>query len=222
MNKKDVLIGAVAGVILLVAGLAVGLSINGSSNGSPSLGAIASTWTNFGKSGVTTNIGYAVNNTALATTTEFIINSQSQFAPYPAVVVGDFVLAANGYGATITTSTALTPTQYCQATVQYYNNLTATVTTTLPSATSTYLACGNPSFGAYSPEVIINDSTNTVNFVAGTGDIFRCETNGVGTSTITGGCTSSQVSVLGSTTVQVFGYWTSSSTNYIEWGNNFH
>ena len=172
MNKKDVLIGAVAGVILLVAGLAVGLSINGSSNGSPSLGAIASTWTNFGKSGVTTQVGFAVNNTSSATTT-LVIND-----------VGGYPIqqAPNGSGNnsvfTITTSTTLAGNYEClYDLIDIPTGAVSGITITLPVATSTVATC-LPLPGTQDKTLFENDSTNTVALASSTGDIFAYGSTG--------------------------------------------
>lgn len=215
-----VLLGAA--LVLGVAGLWVGLS-NSMSVSPASLGAAQPhNWTNFAGSFVSTKSGYAITNSDDSGFTPFIFGIGGNPGLYPSIIAGDFVQGANGYGATISTSTTITAAQFCSATSLYYNNLTALVTTTLPAATSSYLACGNPAFGGWSTQLLINDSTNTVNFVPGTGQTFRCETNGVGTSTVSGPCTASSVSLLGSSTVTVAGYWTSSSSQYLIWGNNFH
>lgn len=129
----------------------------------------------------------------------------------------------NGFNGPFSTSSALTAAQFCSTTNQLWSGTSALATSTLPSATSTYALCGsNAAFGAWNVNFITNNSTNTVNIVAGPGTTFLCETQGVGTSTIVGGCSTSQVSVLASTTAQAIGYWDGSSSSlYILWGNSW-
>jgi hypothetical protein len=130
-----------------------------------------------------------------------------------------------GFSNTFSTSTALSAAQFCGTTNERWIGTTALATATLPSATSTYLACtgGFGALGGWQNQLITNDSTNTVNFVAGPGMSFLCETNGVGTTTIVGGCTQSQVSVNASSVVATGGFWDAgSSTMYITWGNEWY
>jgi hypothetical protein len=139
------------------------------------------------------------------------------------VVVNGLVQGSLGFNPTLNTSTALTPTQFCQTTnMRWVGQVAATAT--LPSATSSYLACtgGFGNYGAWNGSYVSNDGTTTVNFVAGTGDSFLCEDQGAGTSTVIGGCTTSQFSVLASTTVYVTGYWDNTSSSlYILVGNSY-
>lgn len=144
-------------------------------------------------------------------------------ASYPTVFAGDVITAAGGFSSSLATSTTLTPAQFCAVTNQQWNNIPATATDTLPSATSTYVACGSPSFGAINSfNQITNDSTNTLNIVAGTGMTFKCETQGVGTTTVIGGCTSSQVSIPSSSTAVFAGWWEASGTMFLDVGNSYH
>lgn len=126
------------------------------------------------------------------------------------------------FSSTNSTSTTLTPAQFCANTNQRWLGTTALATATLPAATSSFAVCGG-SFGAWNLNLVTNDSTNTVDVVAGTGMTFRCETNGVGTTTIIGGCTSSLVAINPTSTVQFMGYWDgASSTMTILVGNEWH
>lgn len=169
MNKKEVLIGAVAGVILLLAGLWVGLSINGSnssSNPNQVLGAIASTWTNFGKSGVTTNIGYAVNNTSTATTTLAI----GDVSGYPVSQAPQG--SGNNSVLTITASTTLTANFDCQYDlIDVPTGAVSGITLTLPVATATISTC-LVAPGVQDKTLFENDSTNTIALATSTGDIL--------------------------------------------------
>lgn len=136
---------------------------------------------------------------------------------------GDLVQGAGGFSLTISTSTTLTPAQFCAQTNVRYLNSTASVTTTFPAATSTWLACGSGAYGGWENQIVTNDSTNTAVFVAGTGMTFQCETTGPGTTTVLGGCTSSTVSINATSTAFVSGYWDGASSTFVMvWGNEFH
>jgi hypothetical protein len=92
-------------------------------------------------------------------------------------VIGGLNQGANGWIASFSTSTALTPSQFCgigaagPGAVYQIINTPANATLTLPSivASSTWQACGSPPAGAESIQYIVNDSTNTVSQVAGAG-----------------------------------------------------
>lgn len=128
---------------------------------------------------------------------------------------------SSGFSTPYTTSTALTGSQFCYQN-QLWSGTGALATDTLPSATTTYASCG-ANFGVLIPGFLTNDSTNTVAVVAGTGDVFLCETQGVGTSTVVGGCSASALSVLASSTISFQSYFdTSSGTLKIVVGNNNH
>ena len=145
-----------------------------------------------------------------------VINGNAQF--------NNVTLGVTGFTNSFSTSTTLTPAQFCATTNEQWINTTALATATLPAATSTYLACtgGFGANGAWQDQFVTNDSTNTVNIVAGTGMTFKCETQGVGTTTVVGGCTSSQISISSGTVVSASGFWDNGSgTMYINWGNEW-
>jgi hypothetical protein len=242
---QKVLLGA--GLILGLAGLMVGLSNSanivsiesGMSNAVTNLGAIASKWTNFAGSGVTTKVGYAFTSSDNSTTTQVlsfvstgniltvgVAGGVDVLAPGGTVVTNEVINGAAGFNGPFSTSTALTAAQFCGTTNELWANTTAVATATLPSATSTWALCGSgASFGSWNNNLITNDSTNTINIVAGAGMAFRCETQGVGTDTYAGGvlCTASQVSLLATSTLQVSGYWDNSSSSMVlMFGNMFH
>lgn len=140
------------------------------------------------------------------------------------LVTNTFTQGASGFSQTFATSTTLTGAQFCATTNQRWLNTTAAATATMPAATSSWIACGSPAgYGGWQNQWITNDSTNTVTYVAGTGVKFLCETNGVGTTTVLGGCTSSTVAINATSSVQTSGYWDAASSSlYITWGNMFH
>lgn len=147
----------------------------------------------------------------------------SIYAPNSLFLGNDVIQGSNGWSITTATGTTLTAGQFCSTTSQLISGTTGTTTTTLPSATSTYALCGsNVKIGAYSTQLIDNESTNTAAFAAGTGTTFRCETVGNGTTTVTGGCTQSAVSLTATSTAWATGFWTSSSTQIIVWQGEFH
>lgn len=144
-------------------------------------------------------------------------------ANYPTLFTSSIVNSAGGFTATISTSTALTAAQFCATANIRFLGSNASVTSTFPSATSTFVACGSGALGGWETQLVTNDSTNTVNFVPGAGMTFLCETQGVGTTTVVGGCTSSTVAINSASVVLATGFWDSgSSTMYIMWGNLFH
>lgn len=136
--------------------------------------------------------------------------------------VNSLVQAVYGFSAVRSTSTAYTGAQFIATTNEEWLGTSAVATATLPTANAAYLAAGSPSFGSWESQVITNNSTNTVNEVAGAGMTFKCETNGVGTTTVTGGCAGNILSIPASTTVFVSGYWETSSTMKLLWGNMFY
>lgn len=137
-------------------------------------------------------------------------------------VVGNLTQGSQGF-TTSTTSTTLTPTQFLAISNYLISNTTANVTTTLPAATSTWAAAGSPAYGGWQMQFVTNDSTNTATFVPGTGMTFKCETNGVGTTTVTGTCTSTLVTLNATSTVTTFGYWDNASSSFVVvWGNEYH
>lgn len=137
--------------------------------------------------------------------------------------MNESIVGNQGFNGPFTTSTTLTPAQFCGTTNEQWLGTSAAATATLPAATSSFVACGSPANGAWNGNWITNDSTNTLTVVAGTGMTFKCETQGVGTTTVIGGCTSSQISIPATSTVQVTGFWDAgSSTFYLNFGNMFH
>lgn len=115
------------------------------------------------------------------------------------------------------TSTALTTQQLLTTSNEQWINTTAVATATLPAATTTWLAAGSPAYGSWNANWVTNNSTNTVNTVAGAGMVFKCAN---GTSTIVGvSCSPTVFSLPASTTVWVQGFWITSSTFWINWGS---
>ena len=138
---------------------------------------------------------------------------------------GPVFLSASGYAPSLATSTTFTGSQLSAITNQVWQNTNAIATATLPAATTTYLAFGNPNLGEQFAFQVTNDSTNTINYVAGTNVSFKCETQGVGTDTLASSatCSSSQVSISATSTVGAQIYWdTASSSEVILWGNQWH
>ena len=130
------------------------------------------------------------------------------------------VQSASGFSQSIATSTTLGA--ICATTNIQFLGGPAGVTTTLPTAASTSVCTSLQNAGASISGLFVNDSTNTVAFATSTGTSIKCETAGVGTSTVTGGCTSAAFSILASTTVQFTEYFdTVSSTLVFLVGNNF-
>lgn len=122
---------------------------------------------------------------------------------------GDVVQGANGFSLSMSTSTTITPTQFCSFTSQIASNTVANVSTTLPAATTTYLACGSPAFGAWSQQIIANESTNTLSLVAGSGTTIRY-TNGASTT------------LAASSTWFATGFWEASGTLIINISPTMH
>lgn len=120
-------------------------------------------------------------------------------------ITNELIQGAGGFSAPspISTSTSLTAAQFCATTAIKVINTPANATLTLPTATSTWLACGSPAAGSWSTQVIINDSTNTVSEVAGVGMHLQ---NASATTAIAGALLSP------SSTWTVMGIWDTTST----------
>jgi hypothetical protein len=134
------------------------------------------------------------------------------------------VQSAGGFVASYATSTAYTLP--CSVSNIQWLNTTALATGTINAATTTYAAC--PVLNNLGASVVyskvVNDSTNTVAYVGGTGVIFKCETTAVGTSTVGAGgtCTASTFTILASSTVDLsYMFDGSSSSLVIDVGNNY-
>lgn len=143
---------------------------------------------------------------------------------YAPVKLGSYippVQSAGGFTASLTTSTAYTLA--CNPTNIDWVSTTAAATGTLAAATTTFAACPNlANPGTSVSGLIVNDSTNTVAYAVGAGVTVKCETSGVGTSTVSGGCTGTTFSILASTTIQYNAFFDgSSSTLVLTVGNNF-
>lgn len=154
--------------------------------------------------------------------TEYFHNGLLADSTQVPVGVNELIQAISGFSGTLSTSTTLSAGQFCGTTNQrWVSGLTsgATMTSTLPTAMAAYAVCGSlAGFGAYNGNIVTNDSTSTLSIVAGTGMTFKCPTTNFSTTTIVTGCTSSQITVLASTTVIATGYWdSSSSTMRIMW-----
>jgi len=221
--NKNIIIGILAvGVILL--GLTLLLPH------SPKLGTTSavSTASQFEDIELNNQAGYGnaslyVNGTKYTDSSGDWLGNILQTGATQLAVVNDLILASAGYSLTVNTSTALTAAQFCGTTHFQVLGTSALATTTLPAATSTYNVCGaNAGLGSYSTQLISNNSTNTANFVAGTGTTFRCADIGVGTTTNSGVCTASQVSLTTSSDVFATGYWTGTSTQIIVWSTQSH
>lgn len=211
-----VIIGVVIG-LLAATGAGLLISHFAESTSSNSLGAV-------GVGEVQTNTFWFYNGFYAGTSQQLSVAANGVLVDTgPVIAVNGIIQAVSGWTGTISTSSILTAGQVCGTNHLRYLGSTALVTTTFPSALAIYNACGSQgAFGSYNGNLITNDSSNTVDFVAGSGIKFECETNGVGTSTIIGGCTNNQVSLLASDTVQSTGYWDNSSSILdILWGNNW-
>ncbi len=138
--------------------------------------------------------------------------------------VNSFTQGIAGFSGTFSTTSTLTGAQFCGTTNLRVLNTTATITLTTPAATSSWVACGSPTgYGGWQEQIITNDSTNSVVFAAGTGVKFLCNTTGVGTTTVLGGCTSSTVTVNATSTAKTWGFWDAASSSlYIQWGSQYH
>lgn len=174
----------------------------------------------------------------------FSFSSVPKLGSYSPVTAGGFVTQTNLAGVNVLTALTVAGNITNCGTTGYYNatgtatltaaqflsvcnfliaTSSANVTTTFPAATTTYLAANSPAFGGYQIQMITNDSTNTATFVPGTGMAFKCETQGVGTTTVVGGCTSNLVTLSATSTASAIGYWDNASSSFvIMWGNQWH
>jgi hypothetical protein len=200
MNKLDTLLAAAVGAIVVAAVLLVVLH--------PQLGG------DFAG-------GIAPNNLWTANT---LSASVSPVSGTPNIITSgngifnDVIQADAGFSQVVNASTTLTPGQFCGTTSVHITNTTAAITLTLPAATTTYVACGSPAPGAYSQELLVNDSTNTVTVAAGTGMTLMNQTQGPGTTTIAG-----VINTIPATSTElVTGIWASSSSFYVMNGDIFH
>lgn len=133
------------------------------------------------------------------------------------------VQSSGGFTQSLSTSTALTLS--CTPTNIQWIGTSALATGTIVAATTTFAACPNiNNFGTSVTGKIVNDSTNTIAYVGGTGVIFKCETQAVGTSTIGAGgtCTATGFTLLASSTIDYsYLFDGSSSTLIVDAGNNY-
>lgn len=134
------------------------------------------------------------------------------------------IQSGSGFSQSVSTSTAFAASSFCTPTNIQFIGTSALATGTYPAATSSYASCASPALGASVEGLFVNDSTNTVNLIAGTGTSFKCETSDVGTSTISSGaCTSSQVTIPATSTMYFSQYFdSSSSTLVVDVGNTWH
>ena len=134
------------------------------------------------------------------------------------------VTSAGGFAASYATSTAYTLA--CTPVNIQWLGTTALATGTISAATTTFAACPilqNPGTSIFGSKVV-NDSTNTVSYSGGVGDVFKCETTAVGTSTVGAGgtCTATGFTLLASSTVDIsYLFDSNSSTLVIDVGNNY-
>lgn len=145
---------------------------------------------------------------------------------YAPVKLGGYtppVQSASGFSQVIAASSTLAATSFCSPTSIQFSGNTAALTITTPAGTSTFAACANlVNNGASVSGLLVNDSTNTVTFANGTGVSFKCETVGVGSSTISGGCTNTGFNILATSTVQYTEYFDAGSSSLVfAVGNNF-
>ena len=134
------------------------------------------------------------------------------------------VQSAGGFTQVLSTSTAYTLA--CNPTNIEWLGTAALATGTINAATSTFLACPNiNNIGAsVNGNKIVNDSTNTVAYQGGTGVVFKCETQGVGTSTLGPGgtCTATGFTLLASSTLDMSYLFDGASTTLVvDVGNNY-
>jgi hypothetical protein len=123
-----------------------------------------------------------------------------------------------GFIHSLSTSTAIATTDFCSnANVQWLGTA-AVATATLPAATTTFAACPTlNNVGASVSGLIVNDSTNTIDYAPGVGDVFKCQATSFATTTLQAGCTggtAGTLTVLASTTVQYTAYFDSSSSTF--------
>jgi hypothetical protein len=128
------------------------------------------------------------------------------------------VVSYAGFLHTFAASTTLATTDFCANANTEWLGTNGNATATLPAATSTFAACPSlDNFGSSIYGNIINDSTNTVAYSTGAGDIIKCETVAAGTSTVgTGGtCTSAGVTILASSTLNYQLFFDTSSSSLV-------
>ena len=172
-----VLIGAA--LVVGLAGLVVGLSnsaqiVNIAGNGANSLGAIASKWTNFAGSGVTTKVGYAVTATDDSGTTQIVQAVTSPAGGVTQYGVDNIPSAGSALVVLpIATTTALSGNFSCTHSIVEETTSTAAITLTLPVATSTEANC-LPAVGEYNITKIYLAAGNSFNvtIATSTGDTF--------------------------------------------------
>ncbi len=149
----------------------------------------------------------------------------TQYAPSP--TLGGYnppVTSAGGFVNSYATSTAYT-LACASANVQWLGT-GALATGTLAAATTTFAACPvlqNPGTSVFGSKVV-NDSSNTVAYAGGVGDVFKCETTAVGTSTVGAGgtCSATGFTLLASSTVDIsYLFDSNSSSLIIDVGNNY-
>ena len=162
------------------------------------------------------SINLVPNTTVGGDTYALALNGSTVLDTNGNLSINDLQQGILGY-VTLTTSTVLTPAQLCAATAIRVANTLANATITIAAATSTWAVCGiNP--GQWSVSRVINDSTNTVSVVAGTGDTFQYVTTGMGTTTYSG----TNGIVPATSTMEITGQWDTSSTLYMEFGPTYH
>lgn len=126
-------------------------------------------------------------------------------------ILNNVVLYGAGFSNIITTSTTLTPAQFCASTDLQVTGTTGTITITVPAATSTFAAC-NGVVGGMGLQTIVNDSTNTVLLAGGTGVTYKYQTLGVGSTTY---AIATSTGVSSSSVVSIDGIYDTSSSLYV-------
>jgi hypothetical protein len=134
------------------------------------------------------------------------------------------VVSAGGFAASYATSTAYTLA--CSPQNVQWLGTSALATGTINAATTTFAACPNLDVAGTSVvgSKIVNDSTNTASYAGGVGDVFKCETTAVGTSTVGAGgtCSATGFTLLASSTVDIsYLFDSNSSSLVIDVGNNY-
>lgn len=139
------------------------------------------------------------------------------------LVVNELIQSGAGFSSTYSTANgttlALTTASFCGvATVLIPITSTTTLTVTLPSATSTQVGCGAP-LGSFSTQLIDNESSSAVTFATTTGEVpgqgvrFWIASSTPGTNaTPAVFASASGIVVPASTTVQMMGQYTGTST----------
>jgi hypothetical protein len=105
---------------------------------------------------------------------QFVVPTGLTAGSFPTILAGDLI---QGLGAPliITTSTTLTPTQFCNGTLFEVVGTAGNITVTLPSVASTTATTGAcPSGGSgWTTQLVMNLSANTLAFAGGTGMTFQ-------------------------------------------------